>query len=62
MSEEFIPFLQEMLTMLFNKSHDPAYFGTAATSGPLDHNRVKPELSNLVFMPHVDMRRFPSIQ
>ncbi len=51
-----------MLTMLFNKSHDLVYFDAAETTGTLENNRIKPKLGNFVFTPHVDVRRFASIQ
>jgi len=50
-----------MLTMLFNKSHDPIYFHTAEASGTLENDRIKPKLGNFVFTPHMDVWRFAPI-
>jgi hypothetical protein len=60
--KELIPFLQEMPTMVLNKSHDLVYFDAAETSSTLKNHRIKPKLCDSVFAPHMDVGRLASIQ
>jgi hypothetical protein len=41
-----MPFLQEIVAMLFNKSHDLIYLDANKTASTLKNHRIKPNLGD----------------